>query len=358
MSYNITINKTNKSNLPNIDFNNIPFGKYFSDHMFIADFDGNEWINPRIEPLAPMAVHPANMTFHYGQAIFEGMKASINGEGTPLLFRPELHIERLNHSARRLCMPELPADLFIESLHALIALDRDFIPPIEGSALYLRPFMIAMDDHIGVRSSITFRYIVLCLPVGPYYSTPIKLLAQTEYFRAVKGGTGSAKAAGNYAASLMPAKVARDHGYHQMLWLDAIEHKYIQEVGTMNIFFVIDGKIITPNLDGSILNGITRRTIMDILEAKGYEVEDRPVTIYEILEAYENGKLTEAFGSGTAAVISRVELITFEGTDIHVPLNEDGLAVMAMDEINGIRSGRLPDTYGWTVPVEDKVLME
>ncbi|MEO7175346.1 MAG: branched-chain amino acid aminotransferase, partial [Saprospiraceae bacterium] len=311
MAIRIPITQNPVSCLPGIDFDNIPFGKYFTDHMFIADYDGQDWVDARIVPLEHMAIHPANMTFHYGQAIFEGMKATINGEGTPLLFRPELHIERFNASATRMCMPEIPDELFLESIRQLVYLEKAFIPSSEGSALYIRPFMIAMDDHIGVAASKTYRYIVICLPVGPYYPTPIKLLAQTDYVRAVKGGVGEAKTAGNYAASLMPAQTARALGYHQMLWLDAVEHKFIQEVGTMNIFFVMGKSIVTPETDGCILKGITRATIIDILLDKGYHVDERPVTINEIVEAYRSGDLIEVFGSGTAAVVSHVELISF-----------------------------------------------
>jgi branched-chain amino acid aminotransferase len=306
MKYDIKVTKTNESRLSEVDFENIPFGRVFSDHMFMVDYTEGKWHDPRIVPFAHFPIHPAAMVLHYGQAIFEGMKASKDINGRALFFRPEMHSHRINASARRLCMPEVPEDLFLEGLHKLVDLDQAWIPPQEGSALYIRPFMIANDEFIGVKPSNNYRFIIFTGPVGPYYPKPVSLMAETKYIRAAIGGVGEAKAAGNYAAAMLPAKLANDKGYDQVLWLDGKEFKYIQEVGTMNIFFVIDGKVITPATDGAILKGITRASIIEVLREQGYEVEERPITIHEVVEAHENGKLEEAFGSGTAAVVAHV----------------------------------------------------
>ncbi|MEL6989317.1 MAG: branched-chain amino acid aminotransferase, partial [Bacteroidota bacterium] len=265
MSYEIKINRNPHSTLSNLDFNNIPFGKVFTDHMFVADFDGENWVDARIVPTGEISMHPGNLTLHYGQSIFEGMKATKSINGDPLFFRPEMHADRINASAERMCMPTIDPELFLQALHTLVYMERDWIPPHEGSALYIRPFMFATDEFIGVKPSKTYRFMILTLPVGPYYPKPVSLLAEETYVRAAHGGVGEAKAAGNYAASLYPAKLANEKGYDQILWLDAKEFKYIQEVGTMNVFFVIDGKAITPATDGAILKGITRDSIIKIL---------------------------------------------------------------------------------------------
>ena len=252
----ITISKTKDSKLSELDFNNIPLGKTFTDHMFICDYENGEWKNPRIEPLHYMPTHPATMALHYGQAIFEGMKATVNHDGTPLLFRPVKNATRLNFSARRMGMPELPIDIFANGLKELIKIDRDWIPPQKGSALYLRPFMYADEHFIGMRAATTYKFIIICSPAGPYFSNRIRLYAEKKYIRAADGGTGEAKAAGNYAAAILPTENAKRKGYDQVLWLDAFEHKYIEEVGTMNIFFKINGEFVTPLRDGSILDGV------------------------------------------------------------------------------------------------------
>ena len=238
----IQITRTKSSKLSTIDFDNIPFGRICSDHMFVAEYKDGDWQNYQICPVEKMQIHPTNSAIHYGQSIFEGMKASITKDGTPLLLRPELHGERLNASARRMCMPEFPVKDFVAILHKLIGMEKDWIPPMTGSSMYIRPFMFATDEALGVRPADTYKFMILTLPVGPYYSRPVKLLAESKFIRAAQGGVGEAKTAGNYAASLMPAKLAREQGYDQVLWLDAKEFKYIQEVGTMNIFFSFEDK--------------------------------------------------------------------------------------------------------------------
>lgn len=350
MTLPIKITKISQSAVSQVDFDDIKFGKYFSDHMFVADYLDGKWISADIMPCEPMAIHPGNMTFHYGQAIFEGMKATKNKDGEPMLFRPEMHAKRINTSAVRMCMPEFPEDLFLEALRGLLKIDSAWIPPAKGSALYIRPFMIAMDDHVGVRQSNKYRFIILTLPVGPYYSRPVSLLAQKEYNRAAVGGVGEAKAAGNYAAALYPTKLANEAGYDQVLWLDAKEYKYCQEVGTMNIFFVIDGKVITPKTDGAILRGITRNTFLEILKSEGIEFEERLISIDEVVEASKAGKLEECFGSGTAAVVAKVNRIGYEGQDYEIP-DHYTIASMLKEKIDGLRFGTVEDQWGWTEKV-------
>ncbi|MBI5914761.1 MAG: branched-chain amino acid aminotransferase, partial [Bacteroidetes bacterium] len=278
MDMDIKITRSKTSRLSEVDFDDLPFGRNFSDHMFVADYYDGEWHNPRIEPFHNFSLHPATMALHYGQAIFEGMKASKSTDGTPLLFRPERHAHRLNISAHRMCMPEFPEALFVEGLSKLVHIDQGWIPEEEGSALYLRPTMIATDEFIGVKPSQSYKFFIFTGPVGPYYPKPVRLWAETKYIRAAPGGTGAVKAAGNYAGALYPAKLAQDRGFDQLLWLDAREFKYIQESGTMNVFFVIDGKVLTPPLSGTILDGVTRDSIIEILRSEGYTVEEYPLT--------------------------------------------------------------------------------
>lgn len=350
MSYSFKITKTDQSSLSKVDFNNIPFGKTFSDHMFVADYIHGEWTNFEIRPVAPIPTHPGNMAWHYGQSIFEGMKATKDAEGHALLFRPEMHAKRINASARRMCMPEIPEDLFLQAIHTLVDMEKAWIPPQTGSALYIRPFMYATDETIGVKASDTYKFIIFVMPVGPYYSQPVKLLAQDTYVRAVVGGVGEAKASGNYAASLLPATMARKEGYDQVMWLDGVHKKYIQEVGTMNIFFVIGDEVITPNLDGAILAGITRDCIITLLKDKGYKLTERPITIDEVLKANEDGKLVEIFGTGTAAVIAPVEKLKYKDTVITLDMDKRNISKFAYDTINGIRNRSIEDKFGWIVP--------
>lgn len=353
---NITIKLTNESKINGVDFNNLPFGKVFSDHMFVSDYYDGEWQDHRIEPLRTFNVHPANMTFHYGQAIFEGLKASKDADGTPLLFRPEQNAARLNKSAVRMCMPVFPEDVFLEALKMLVSIDKEWIPISEGAALYIRPFMIAMDESLGVAASSKYRMVIMTGPSGPYYAKPVKLFADSYYVRAVMGGTGEAKCAGNYAGSLFPTKLARDKGYDQILWLDAIYHKYVQEVGTMNIMFVLkDKKVITPITDGAILKGITRDSILTILRDRGYQVEERLISIDEILDEYEKGNLIETFGAGTAAVVTNVAEITYKDKTIHFSEENWDLSKTIKQYINELRSGRIEDKFGFVMPVDNLI---
>ncbi|NUO03280.1 MAG: branched-chain amino acid aminotransferase [Saprospiraceae bacterium] len=352
MKYSIRIEKSSSSRLSQIDFSNIPFGRNFSDHMFVADYKNGEWTDLRVVPFEPFLIHPGSMVLHYGQSIFEGMKASKNNAGQAMLLRPEMHAQRFNRSAARMSMPDVPEDLFLQALHAIVHIDSAWIPPQEGSALYLRPLMFANDEFIGVHSSENYRFIIMTGPVGPYYPKPIRLWAERVYVRAVKGGTGEAKAAGNYAGSLLPAKLAAQRGFDQIMWMDAHEFKYIQEAGTMNIFFVIGDTVITPAADGAILKGITRDSILHILKDKGIPVEERPIAIDEVIAAYHAGTLREAFGAGTAAVVSHVIEIGTEDLLLQLPpVDQRPIGELIKSEINGLRSGRIPDTRGWLVPV-------
>ena len=351
MSYNIKINKVAKSKVKNLDFNNIPLGRTFTDHMFICDYENGQWNNPRVEPLELIPTHPAAMALHYGQAIFEGMKATIDVDGTPMLFRPAKNAARLNFSADRMGMPNFPEDLFVEGLKQLVSIEQSWIPPQEGSALYLRPFMYADEPFIGMRAATSFKFIIIASPSGPFFTKRIKLYAETKYIRAAEGGTGEAKAAGNYAAAIRPTELAKAKGYDQVLWLDALEHKYIQEVGTMNIFFKVDGKFITPKRDGAILDGITRMSVIDILRVKGFEVTERPITIDEIKEASINGTLEEAFGTGTAVGIAYIQEIGIGDDTIHVS-DESPVGLDVNNTLNGIKTGKIKDTFNWMVKVE------
>ena len=349
----LTIHHAKESRVANVDFHNLPFGKIISDHMFEIDYDGKQWVNPRISPVEKMSIHPMNMALHYGQSIFEGMKASRSKDGTPLLFRPELHAKRMNASAVRMCMPEIPEDIFVEAIHAIVGIDQDWIPKIEGSAMYIRPLMFATDEMVGVKASDTYKFMIICLPVGPYYPKPIKLLVEPHYIRAAQGGVGEAKTAGNYAAALYPSKLAREQGYDQVLWLDAVHHKFVQEVGTMNIFFVFNNEIVTPATSGTILKGITRASTLEILRGNGHTVNERDLSIDEVLSRYQAGELIEVFGTGTAALIANVEEIKYDNHFIRLDSSNWALSTSIKDEINGMRFGTIEDKRGWTVPVKE-----
>ncbi len=352
MKLNIEIKRTTHSRLSTTDFNNIPFGATFSDHMFSADYIDGEWTNLEILPFGYIPMHPANLAIHYGQSIFEGMKVNKMADGRPALFRPEMHIKRINTSAERMCMPTIPDEIFMQGLETLVALDQEWIPTQEGASLYVRPFMFATDETIGVKSSATYKFMIITGPVGLYFSKPVKLWVEEHYVRAAHGGVGEAKTAGNYAASLLPAKIAREKGYDQVIWMDSKEFKYIQEVGTMNMFFVIDGKIITPITDGSILKGITRDCFLTLLRERGHQVEERLISIDEVIAAHKSGKLTEAFGSGTAAVVSQVIEITKEDYTMQLPsLENNVIAPLCKELITGIKAGSIPDNHGWLHPM-------
>lgn len=328
------------------------FGKYFTDHMFVMDYNPqNGWHNARIVPYGNMEFDPSTMVFHYGQAIFEGMKAYINDKGQAVIFRPMENIKRLNMSARRLCIPEVDKEFLLKSLKTLIDIERDWIPKAHGTSLYIRPFIIATDSSLGVKPSQTYKLLIILSPVGAYYAEgikPVKIYVTEKYVRASKGGVGHTKTAGNYAASLYAAEQAAEKGYTQVLWLDAKEHKYVEEVGTMNIFFKIDDCLITPPLEGSILGGITRASVIEMAKEMGITVKERAITIQEVYNAHAAGKLEEVFGTGTAAVISPVGVLNWNDNIIEVNQGQMGnLSQMIYDKITGIQYGKLEDTKGW-----------
>lgn len=344
----ITINKVSKSRLPEVDFSTIPFGKIYTDHMFLADYREGEWKNFRIVPYGAMSISPATPALHYGQSIFEGMKAIKNEDGEALVFRAQDNWNRMNISANRMCMPQIPEELFMESLRTLIDLDRDWIPTAAGSSLYIRPFMYSADEYIGIRPSENFTFQIILCPVGSYYSTPVKVKIETHYTRAVAGGTGYAKAGGNYGGAIYPAKLAQDKGYHQLIWTDGIEHKYIEESGTMNVMFVINNTLVTPALSDSILAGITRDSILTLAKHWGMKVEERRIAVDELIKNLESGAVTEAFGAGTAATIAHIELIGHEGKDYRLPpVEKREFANKVLKELDSIKRGDTSDTFEW-----------
>ncbi|MBQ3226214.1 MAG: branched-chain amino acid aminotransferase [Clostridia bacterium] len=332
------------------------FGKYFTDHMFVMDYtEGKGWHDARIVPYGPLSLDPSCMVLHYGQAIFEGMKAYRAADGGALLFRPMKNMERVNISNDRLCIPQIDAEFAVEAIKKLVEVDMDWIPDGEGTSLYVRPFIIATDNALGVHPSHTYQFIVIMSPVGAYYPeglNPVKIYVEDEFVRAVRGGMGFAKTAGNYAASIKAQKVAAEKGYTQVLWLDGVERKYIEEVGTMNVFFKIDGEIITPALNGSILAGITRDSSIQILRSWGLKVTERKLGIQEVYDAHKAGKLEEVFGTGTAAVISPVGELNWGGNIISINNGEIGeISAKLYDTITGIQSGEIEDTFDFTVRV-------
>lgn len=360
VKYSITVTPTTQTRLHDVDFTNIPFGKVISDHMFIVDFDGKQWVNPRIEAFHRFEISPANLALHYGQSIFEGMKAS-KRNGEPVLFRPELHARRLNVSAERMCMPQLPEELFMQGLQMLVDLDRDWIPEKEDHALYIRPLMFATDEYFGVHASEKYRFLIFTGPVGPYYPKPVKLWVEEVFTRAAQGGVGEAKCAGNYGASLLPAMRAKKAGYDQVMWMDATEKKYVQEVGTMNLFFVIDDKVVTPATTGTILRGVTRDSFVTLLKDWGYTVEDRLLSIAEIADAYWRGTLQECFGAGTAAVVSHVSEITWRDRKLELPpvdAQHRPVATRLKEHINRLRMGLEEDQYGWLTTCDNSGVWE
>ena len=328
------------------------FGQIFTDHIFLMDYtEGAGWHDPRIVPNKKLAIDPAAMVFHYGQAAFEGLKAYAAKGGGTLLFRPKMNFARMNNSDARLCIPKLDEAFALSALKELLKIERGWVPDEPGTSLYIRPFVIATDPFIGVRPSYTYLFIILLSPVGAYYPeglAPVKIFVETEYVRAVRGGLGFTKAAANYAASLKSQQKAKELGYTQVLWLDAIERKYIEEVGTMNVFFKIGGKVVTPALNGSILPGITRDSAISLIKNFGYEVEERPLALEELKDAYAAGQLEEAFGTGTAAVVSPIGELIIDGAHLALSGGEIGpLSHKLYDTITQIQYGEAEDSFNW-----------
>lgn len=333
------------------------FGRIFTDHMFLMNYTrGKGWHDPRIEPYHDLTLSPAAMVFHYGQEMFEGLKAYKGDDGTNYLFRPDMNAKRTNDTNDRLCIPQVPVEDYVQAVKAIVSVDADWIPTEPGTSLYIRPFIVATEPFLGVDVSETFLFMIILSPSGAYYESglePVGIWIEDDYVRAVRGGMGFAKTGGNYAASLAAQVKAHDDGYSQVLWLDGVERKYIEEVGAMNIFFKIDGKIVTPMLNGSILPGITRNSVLELCRSWGMEVEERRVSVEELIQAQKDGKLGECFGTGTAAVISPVGKLRYKDEVMTIGGGEIGpVSQKLYDTVTGIQLGRLEDPFGWRVVVE------
>lgn len=347
--YNIRTEAKQPSAASAVDWENLTFGRTFSDHMFVVDFDGQDWVDPRIVPYGPMSFDPAISAIHYGQSIFEGLKAYKGADGKVRVFRPEMNARRLNHSATRMCMATLPESLFLEGLNRLLALDSDWVYPAEGYSLYIRPFMFATEAYLGIKPSDTYRFIIMTSPVKAYYQGAIRVKVERHYTRAASGGTGSAKAAGNYAASLYPAKLAQEQGFRQLIWTDAASHEYLEESGTMNLFFMKNGVLHTPSTESdTILSGVTRDSILSLAKSWGVPVETRRIKVTELQEGLREGSVTELFGAGTAATIAQIESIRIDEEDFTPPpVEERQFSNKVAKTLSGIKTGALEDSFGW-----------
>lgn len=352
--FSVTLTKEPKAK-PDPD--NLRFGKIFTDHMFVMDYEeGKGWHDGRIVPYAPLVLDPATVVFHYGQEMFEGLKAYKTADGTVQLFRPDMNAKRTNNTNKRMCMPQIDEELYLDAIKALVDVDSDWIPQKEGTSLYIRPFMIGTDVFLGVAPSKTYKFVIILSPVGPYYErglAPTKIYVEDHYVRSTPGGTGFAKIGGNYAAALIAEVKAHDMGYDQVLWLDARENKYVEEIGTSNAFFKIDGEIYTAPLEGTILPGITRDSMIQVMKDWGYKVNEVRLSMDDIYKASQDGKLEEVFATGTAAVISPVGELYWDDKKIVINDNQIGeLSQKLYDELYGIQTGRVEDKRGWTVKVK------
>ena len=339
------------------DSSTLGFGKIFTDHMFIMDYTPDkQWHNARIVPFGRLQIHPASTVLHYGSEIFEGLKAYRKADGSVQMFRPIENIRRMNRSAERMCLPQIPEDMALEALEKFVSVEQDWTPSAPGTSLYLRPFMFGNDESLGVHAVHNATYIIIASPVGSYYKeglNPVKIMIESEDVRAVRGGTGEAKCGGNYAASNRAGQRAEEKGYSQVLWLDGVHRKYIEEVGAMNVMFKIAGEVVTPMLSGSILPGITRKSCIEVLKDNGYKVSERLISIDELEEAMENGILEEAWGCGTAAVVSPIGELCYKGKKYAVNNGEIGKTTQFLyDTLTGIQWGKCEDTYGWTYPIK------
>ena len=349
MKSKIEIKRVEKSNIENVDFNNLPFGSVYSDHMLECDFVNGEWQTPVIKPYAPISLDPSAKIFHYGQSIFEGMKAYKDSEGNTMLFRPLDNCKRLNKSAERLVIPAIPEDIFMDGLKKLLEVDNAWIPTNEGSSLYIRPFMFASGLGFHASPADGYKFIICTAPSGAYFAGKVKVLIEEKYARAANGGVGFAKAGGNYAAQFYPTQLAIEKGYNQVIWTDDNSHEYIEEAGAMNIFIRIGDTLITSPTNDRILDGITRKSIIQIATDKGINVEVRKITVSEVISAAQNGNLKEMFGAGTAAVISPIAGFGYQGTDYDLPELETPFAQTLKKAITDIQTNKAEDPYGWRV---------
>lgn len=350
---NIKVTKAEPSRISSVDFKNLPFGKYFSDHMLVADYANGKWQEPEIIPYGPICFDPSLAAIHYGQSIFEGIKAFRMEDGRAAIFRPQENHLRFNKSAFRMEMPAVPEEIFIGGMKKLLEVDQQWIPKDYDHAMYIRPFLFATDHALGVAPSSKYKFMIICCPVGPYYAAPMKISVEEKFVRAVPGGVGYAKTAGNYAAALHPTEVAKQKGYHQVLWTDAFEHKYVQECGTMNVFFILGDKVITPDLSsGTILEGITRDSVIKVLADMGKEVEERAISVDELVEAYKAGILTEAFGAGTAATISKIEKLGYKDFVMTFDPANMPMADKIKNKLIEIKEGLVEDTRKWMLYID------
>lgn len=344
----ISVTRVERSKLQDISLDNMPFGRYFTDHMLEADFENGEWKNIEIKPYQPLVLSPSVAAIHYGQAIFEGIKAYKDPQGNAFIFRPQDNYRRFNVSAARMNMPAVPEDLFMEGMRKLIELDKSWIPSRHDHSLYIRPFMFASDELLGVRPSDNYKFMIILSPTGPYYTAPMRIYVEEHYVRAAPGGVGYAKAAGNYGAAMLATAEAKKRGYDQVLWTDAVEHKYVQECGTMNVFFIIGNSAITPDLEhGTILDGVTRQSAITLLKEMGFNVEERPLNIDDIIDAYKAGLLYEVFGTGTAATISLIKELRYKDYVMEFDVEKWKTAPLLKKWLTDIREGRREDKYNW-----------
>ncbi len=356
---NIQVTRTTAPKQKPQDETKLGFGKIFTDHMFLMDYTAGEgWHDPRIVPYGPLPMDPATTVFHYAQEIFEGMKAYRTADGSVQLFRPDCNASRMQDSADRLCIPKIPVEDFVQAVEAIVDIDRDWVPHTDGASLYIRPFVFATDVGLGVHASRHYLFVIICSPSGAYYAEgldPVRIYVEDEYIRAAPGLTGFTKCGGNYAASIKAGEMAEQQGFAQVLWLDGVEKKYVEEVGSMNIMFKIDGKIYTAPCTGTVLPGVTRRSIIELLKDWGYEVCEEHVAIADIMKAGHDGKLEEVFGTGTAAVVSPVKELDWKGDKVFISGGKIGeLTQKLYDTLTGIQWGKLPDTKGWIVKVEPR----
>lgn len=344
----IPVQKVNRSKIGEVDFDQLEFGKYIADHMLVCSYDHGQWHEAEIVPYGDLTLSPSALALHYGQTVFEGMKAFRMSDGRINIFRIDKHYDRFVRSLQRMCMAVPPKEVFVEGLIQLISLDQTWVPAKKGDALYLRPFIFASEARFGVKVADEYRFIIFTGPVPSLYASPIKVKVETHYVRAAKGGTGAAKCGGNYGASFLPTQQARAQGYDQVIWTDGKENRFIEESGMMNIMFVINDKLVTPSLSDSILDGVTRDSLLTLANDMGYTTEERQITVQELEEAILNGALTEAFGAGTAAVVAPIQTIHINGSDRHLPAyGKKSLLFQLKQQLEQIRMGELPDVHGW-----------
>lgn len=354
LTSSIPVERIKHSRIGEIDFKNLQFGTHLADHMLVAEYDKGQWNSPRIIPFGEIRITPAMLSLHYGQAVFEGMKAFRMKNGDINIFRPQKHLLRLNRSLERMCMPPIPEEMFLSGLKALVEVDQQWVPEEDGSSLYIRPLVFATESRLGVKVSDQYMFVIMTSPVGPYQSKPYRLKVENHFVRTAEGGTGFAKCAGNYGGAFYPTQIAREEGFDQILWTDAKEHRYIDEVGMMNVMFVLGGKLVTPKLNSAILEGVTRDSILTLAKDMTIlPIEERKVSMAEVKEGFTKGTLTEAFGTGTAAVVAPIAVIHIDDKDFEIPAaGPTSFQLRVKEKLNNMRLGLEPDPYGWNFIVK------